>query len=199
MKRFILSLSTLLGCSLLLSACEGPGAMPRGYIHHMERYKSPAPGLPSKISDDARASMTADQAKQMRRAVHEVAMALTDRAGLAPRPVYVQTADPLPPFYAMMDNDVRDVMAHIGYRLSDMAEGAYIVQYDAQPIDLPGAIKDDQQTHQRPNVTLTLRIIDGPGREGKVLTTQSGDFFIQGAEDLDIPHAHFSIVQKAGE
>lgn len=178
----------------VLGACSGPGAMPRGYTYHQERFKSPPPGPSSKISDAARVSMTDDQARQIRVAVHELMRVLTDRAGLAPRPVYVQTADPLSPFYAMVDNDLRDVLAHIGYRLSDVPEGAYIFQYDAAPIKQSADSGADA-----PNVTITIRVIDGPGRDAKMLTTQSDDFFIQGAEDLNISHARFPLLQKAGE
>jgi hypothetical protein len=199
MKRPFLSLMAGLCGALALAACSGPGAMPRGYTYHQERFKSPAPGPSGKISDAARENMTPDQARQIRSAVHTLARRLTDRAGLAPRPVYVQTADPLIPFYAMVDNDLRDVLVHIGYRLSDVPDDAYIFQYDAAMRKRPDAMIDDEQTHQQPNITITLRVIDQPGRDGRVLTTQSDDFFIQGVDDLDISHAHFPIMQKAGE
>jgi hypothetical protein len=111
----------------------------------------------------------------------------------------VQSADPLPPFYAMIDNDLRDVLAHIGYALSQTPDGAYIFQYDAEKIDQSTTVKDGELDHQSPNVNLSISVIDGPGREGKVLTTQSGDYFIQGADDFSIPHANFPTLQKAGE
>lgn len=194
MKRILFPL-----CALALCACEGPGPLPRGYVHHKETYKSPAPGPTPVYSDAQREVLTPAQAKAVRRAVHDLARALTDRAGLAPRPVYVQQADPLTPFYAMIDNDLREVLVHIGYMLAPRPEGAYVFQYDAKKIDLPSPMKEAPRDHNMPNVTLTLKIFDGAGRESKMLTTQSGDYFIEGAEVMDISRARFTPMQKAGD
>lgn len=194
MKRIL-----FLVCVVTLTACEGPGPLPRGYVHHKETYKSPAPGPTPVYTETQRETLTPAQAKNIRRAVHDLARALTDRAGLAPRAVYVQQADPLPPFYAMIDNDLREVLTHIGYSLAPQPDNAYVFQYDAQKIDSPSPMKEPPRDHNAPNVTLTLKIFDGAGREAKMLTTQSGDYFIEGAEVMDIPRARFTPMQKAGE
>lgn len=184
---------------MILTGCAGPGPMPRGYVHHGETYKSPAPGPTPVYSETQRETLTPTQAKGIRRAVHDVARALTDRAGLAPRPVYVHQADPLPPFYAMIDNDLREVLTHIGYTLASRPDGAYVFQYDAQKIDLPSPMKNPPRDHNASNVTLTLKIFDGATRDATMLTTQSGSYFIEGAEVMDIPRARFTPMQKAGE
>lgn len=194
MKRIFILISVI-----MVSGCAGPGPMPRGYVHHAQTYKSPAPGPTPVYNDTQRATLTPAQAKGLRRAVHDLARALTDRAGLAPRPVYVHQADPLPPFYAMIDNDLREVLPHIGYTLAARPDGAYVFQYDAKKIDLPSPMKDEPRDHSAPNVTLTLKIFDGAGRDAKMLTTQTGDYFIEGAEVMDIPRARFSPMRKAGD
>lgn len=195
MTRISFSILAAILCTVTLSACEGPGAWPRGYAYHKERFKSPAPGPSSKFTDAQRENMNPAQAKQIRNAMHDLARTLTDRAGLAPKPVYVQTADPLPPFYAMIDNDLRDVLAHIGYAMTAAPDNAYIIQYQAEKIDAPKG----ETPVPAPNVRLSIIVIDKAGREGKILTTQTGDYFIQGAEDFSIPHANFPLLQKAGE
>ena len=184
---------------MTLTACVGPGPLPRGYVHHKETYKSPAPGESPKFNEKQRAAMTAGQAKQIRRAVHDLARSLTDRAGLAPRPVYVRQADPLTPFYAMIDNDLRDVLVHIGYALADRPDNAYVFEYDARKLDQPSAMRDGPPGHGAPNVEIALEIYDGAGRDAKLLTTERGAFFIEGAQVMDISRPFFSTMQKAGE
>ena len=181
----------------MATACEGPGPMARGYTHHNETYKSPAPGPTSVFNDEQRVAMTPAQAKQIRRAVHDLTRALTDRAGLAPRPVYVKSADPLTPFYAMIDNDLRDVLVHIGYTLADRPDSAYVFAYDARQVDQPSPMKDTSAAHDAPNVEITLKIFNGAGRDATMLTTQSGRFHIDGAETMNMPGARFFPVQKA--
>ncbi len=171
--------------------------MARGYVHHNEPYKSPAPGPSSTFTDDQRVAMTPAQAKQIRRAVHDLARALTDRAGLAPRPVYVQSAEPLTPFYAMIDNDLRDVLVHIGYTLADRPDSAYVFTYEARHVDQPSPMKDTSAVHDAPNTDITLKIFNGAGRDATMLTKQSGTFHINVAEAMDMPGARFFPVQKA--
>lgn len=171
--------------------------MPRGYVHHGEAYKSPAPG-PSRVFTEAqRETMTPQQAKQIRRAVHDLALSLTDRAGLAPRPVYVQSADPLTPFYAMIDNDLRDVLVHIGYTLADRPDLAYVFRYEARHLDHPSSMKETSAAHDAGNVEITLKIYDGARRDSKMLTIERGHFHIDGAEQMNIPGARFIPMQKA--
>lgn len=171
--------------------------MARGYVHHAQPYKSPAPGPTPAFTDAQRETLTPQQAKQVRRSVHDLARAITDRAGLAPRPVYVQSADPLTPFYTMIDNDLRDVLVHIGYTLADRPGAAYVFRYEARHLDQPQIMKESSAVHEAKNVSITLKIFDGVGRDAKMLTYETGHFHIDGVEEMPIPGARFIPMQKA--
>ena len=177
-----LSIVTLTGASLLtLAACTHPNSMPTGYTYHNGMYKSAAPPLPKSITVAQRNYMDENQAEQFRDGTYVLLEKLTTRAGMPPKPVYVMAPMPLTNFYANIDNDLRENMRHIGYALSDTPVEAYIFTYDALYIEpvvdaAPGT----------PNVQLTLRVYNMEGENAQLLSTETGTFYIQGAETLKI-------------
>lgn len=173
-----------------LAACSSPNSLPRGYVYHKEAYKSPNPPESPKFSSQQRATMGPEQADQFRLSVYSLVENLTARAGLPPKPVYVVKPEAMSPFYANIDNDLRESLRHRGYRLSDTPEGAYAIAYNA---DIPKKekVKDSVLIDTSPNVTLSLYVLDGVGEEARVLTQESGSFYIRGAEELNVPFASY--------
>jgi len=186
-----LSTALLMGASALgLVACGGhPNSMPTGYTYHHDTYKSPAPGLPKTISVEQRTYMDATQATQFRDGTYALLEKLTTRAGMPPKPVYVLAPKPMTNFYANIDNDLRENMRHIGYALSDSPMEAYIFAYDAQY--LPPA-EGQEIAAGVPNVSLTLRVYSELGENARLLSTETGQFYIQGAETLNIKSANYA-------
>ena len=127
MPRFAqISVLALTACAAL-SACSMPNSLPRGYAYHGEEYKSPNPPESPKFTSQQRASMGPEQADQFRMSVYSLVENLTNRAGMPPKPVYVMKPEPMTPFYANMDNDLRESLRHMGYRLTDTPENAYVI------------------------------------------------------------------------
>ncbi|PZQ46745.1 MAG: hypothetical protein DI551_04650 [Micavibrio aeruginosavorus] len=171
-----------------LAACSVPNSLPRGYVYHDQPYKSPNPPESSKFTAAQRSTMGPEQADQFRLALYSLVEKLTERAGMPPKPVYVLKPDPMTPFYANMDNDLRESLRHIGYRLSDTPEGAYVMAYTAVVAKkVKGAPADDAT----PNTHLALYVFDGVGENAKRLTQEEGDFYIRGAEELNVRFASF--------
>lgn len=183
------SILVLSSCAavLTLAACDVPNAMPRGYGYHDEVYKSPNPPESSKFTTLLRQSMGPEQADQFRMAVYTLVDNLTNRAGMPPKAVYVVKPEPMTPFYANLDNDLRESLRHVGYRLADSPDDSYAFTYAAEILNKEGAPAGDMS----PNVRLTLYVHDKVGDEGRVLTQESGEFYIQGAEALSVPFASF--------
>ncbi len=181
-----------LGASVLsIAACSynHPNAMPSGYNYHHDTYKSPTPPASSKITIEERKYMDIAQAEQFRAAVYDLLERMTMRAGMPPKPVYIQAPDPMTTFYANIDNDLREGMRHIGYAISDTPEGAYIFAYEALPIsNLEG------QAVSTNNVELTLRVFDSVSTDARQLTEESGQYFIQGADLLNIESTHYNVL-----
>lgn len=192
MSRFAkISLLAVSTCAML-AACSMPNSLPRGYVYHQDEYKSPNPPPSSKFTMDQRATMGPEQADQFRMAVYSLVESLTNRAGMPPKPIYVMKPEPMTPFYANMDNDLRESLRHLGYRLSDSPEGAYAFAYNATVIKKPkveGA--EPPAIDTSPNVHLVIHVLDGVGEEAKLLTKEEGDFYIRGAEELNVPFATF--------
>lgn len=189
-KKQLLCLA--LGSSVLsLGACSynHPNAMPSGYTYHHEDYKSPISPDSQKISIEQRKYMDAAQAEQFRDAVYDLLERLTMRAGMPPKPVFIMAPDPMTTFYANIDNDLRESMRHIGYAISDTPDGAYIFTYEAQEIPAPAV-----ETAQANNVHLTLRVFDSLGENARQLTEESGQYFIQGADLINIAPSKYNVL-----
>ncbi len=187
-----LSMAVLIGASVLgLSACANPNAMPSGYTYHHDRYKSAAPPLPKTITAQQRQYMDATQAEQFRNGTYALLEKLTMRAGMPPKPVYVLSPTPMTNFYANIDNDLRENMRHIGYALSDSPMDAYVFTYDAQEIVLA---EGTERAAGTPNVELTLRVYSSLDENARLLSTEKGQFYIQGAETLDIQPTNYSVL-----
>ncbi len=181
---FVLSSCAVLGA---LTACDVPNSVPRGYVYHADAYKSPNPPESPKFTELQRTTMGPEQADQFRLAVYTLVDNLTNRAGMPPKAVYVVKPEPMTPFYANFDNDLRESLRHVGYRLADKPDDAYPMSYKAEIIKKENRAPDDAS----PNVHLTLYVHDKLGDDGRVLTEESGDFYIQGAESLNVPFAYF--------
>ncbi len=182
-----------MGVSLVgLGACSinHPNAMPSGYTHHRDVYKSPTPPSTPKITAQQRQYMDGAQAEQFRDAVYDLLTRITNRAGMPPKPIYILAPEPMTTFYANIDNDLREGMRHIGYALSDMPTGAYVFAYDAQVLEKPrGTISTGE-----PNVELVLKIFDSVSEDARMLSEESGWYYIQGAETLKIQPAMYKML-----
>ena len=175
---------------LTLAGCTHPTSMPSGYTFHHDTYKSATPPPSPKITPQQRQYMDAAQAGQFRDAVYDLLERLTHRAGMPPKPVFVLAPDPMTTFYANIDNDLREGMRHIGYALSDTPVGAYVFAYDARLIEKPrGHISAGE-----PNVELVLKVFNQVGEDARQLSQESGFYFIQGAEILNIQPATYRIL-----
>ncbi|HPD82992.1 MAG: hypothetical protein R3D88_04175 [Alphaproteobacteria bacterium] len=184
-----------LGFSVLaVSACAHPNAFPSGYTYHKQEFKSPAPGASKKVTEQQRRYMDSVQAEQFRDAVYDLLTRITTRAGMPPKPVYILQPEPMTTFYANIDNDLRESMRHIGYAIADMPEGAYVFAYDAQYIK---SESDAPMIEGQPNVEITLSVFNGLGPEANQLTVESGQYYIQGAETLNIKPTNYAEMQKA--
>lgn len=189
-----LSLVLVAGASVLsISACTHPNAMPTGYTYHHDTYKSAPPPLPKEITVEQRNHMDAVQAEQFRDGTYDLLEKLTARAGMPPKPVYVLAPKPMSTFYANIDNDLRENMRHIGYALSDTPVEAYVFTYNAEYIE-PA---EDMTSSDAANVLLTLRVYDGMGEAANLLSTETGSFYIKGAEALDIQPTSYDMMPKA--
>ncbi len=180
-----ISVLLLTSCAtrLTLTACSSPIWAPRGYVYHDEVYKSPNPPESSKFTPAQRTTMGPEQAEQFRMSIYSLVESLTARAGQSPKPMYILKPQPMTSFYANLDNDLRESLRHLGYTLNDYPEGAYVMTYEASNL-APAA-------EGAPNVHIAIRIFDGIGEKSKMLTIEEGDFFIQGAEKLNVPFASF--------
>lgn len=182
-----------LGASALaLSGCglTHPTSMPGGYTHHQSTYKSADPMPSAKVTVQQRKYMDAVQAEQFRDAVYDLLERITRRAGVPPKPVYVLAPDPMTTFYANIDNDLREGMRHIGYALSDTKTGAYVFAYDAKLLTAPR----DGFSAGADNVELVLKVFDSADVNARMLTQDSGRYYIQGAEDLNITPARYRVL-----
>lgn len=183
------SLLVLSACALAaLAACSTPNSIPRGYAYHDREFKSPNPDPSKKFTQVQRNTMGPEQADQFRMAVYQLVENLTNRAGMPPKAVYVLKPEPMTAFYANMDNDLRESLRHLGYRLSDSPDDAYVFAYTAVT-----AKKDKMKVPEEalPNAHITLYVFDGVGEDAKLLTQEAGDFYIRGAEELNVPFASF--------
>ena len=180
--------------ALSLNACISvmgdPNFLPTGYAHHGKVYKSKTPPPSQRVSNEQRSDMGPVQAEQFRTATYDILSRLTTRAGLPPKAAYIDAANPMTPFYANIDNDLREAMRSQGYRLADTPDGAYIFRYNAEL--MPGYRSYDLEsaTAGAPNIELTLDVLTDVHGTLKVLTHEVGNYYIQGAEDLLIPAPH---------
>jgi len=201
-----------------LGACNTinrPHFFPAGYAYHNQAYKSAPPGESPRFTAAQRQTMTPAQADQFRLGIFGLVQSLTDRAGLPPKPVYVVQADPMTPFYARLDNDLRESLRHLGYTLSDTPKDAYALTYSAEGIKddrvpvIPStvsetagtknafpsdhSVEDSVKADQKgtANVRLALQVFDKVGEDAALLTEESNKIFIEGAEMLTLPFASF--------
>ena len=202
-KLSYLSFSVLTVTSLMvLAACSSPNAIPTGYVYHDDVYKSPNPPESSKFTKLQRSIMGAEQADQFRLATYSLVDSLTNRAGMPPKPVYVMTPETMTPFYANMDNDLRESLRHIGYRLADNPQDAYVITYNAtitksmtkdkNAANSPVPVVPAAQEVKVPNVRMVIHVHNGIGEDSKILTQEEGNFYVQGAESMTIPFASFA-------
>lgn len=167
-----------LSCALSLGACnsiEIPHMFPTGYKYHGKEFNYPAPEQSNVVSTTERQTMGPEQMQQFRMAAIDLLGALTERAGLPPKPVFVKQPDSFSPFYVSLDNALRDAMRQRGYAIASYPQGAYAFIYEASLANTavgPG------------NVDITLRVFNGLGPGSKMLTKERGQYFIQGAEEL---------------
>lgn len=192
------SLSIFAACALSLGACSSPNSFPDGYTHHSKTYKSQTPDPSSKFTPAMRATMGPEQADQFRMAVYSLVESLTARAGLPPKAAHVVAPEKTTPLYANIDNNLRESLRHMGYRMSDTPVDSYAFAYSANVIkDADGkALADDGVT---PNVRLTLFVYDSVGEAGKMLTQETGDFYIHGADKLNYEFSRFPGLSLPGE
>lgn len=188
--RFSFSALILSSCvaTFALGACS-PNAIPDGYVYHDKPYKSANPPKSSKFSEVQRASMGAAQADQFRLAIYDLVDKLTMRAGMPPKAVFVDKPKPMTAFYSNLDNDLRESLRHVGYRLADSPEDAYVMSYAVEPIKREKGAPPVQPGS--PNMRISLFVSDSLGEEARVLTHEIGDYYIQGGEDLNIPFHSF--------
>lgn len=172
--------------ALNLGACSTiePNFLPKGYAHHGKVYKSPTAPPSQRVTNDQRAFMGPVQAQQFRTATYDILSRLTARAGLPPKPAYIHAADPMTPFYANIDNDLREAMRSQGYRLAETSDGAYIFKYKAELLPGYRAYDLEDAPTGAPNIRLTLDVLTDIQGSMKVLTHEVGNYYIQGAEEL---------------
>ncbi len=183
--------------TLALSACSQPHSFPTGYTYHKEAFKSATPPPSEKFSDDQRKTMTPEQAEQFRQAVYQLAESLTLRAGMPPKPVYILKPEKMSAFYSNIDNNLHESLRHLGYRLADSPEGAYIFTYTAQLLRTAEDLKNSDGTMVDPatlssnNVRIALQVHDSIGENSKMLTEEANTFYVAGAELLVVPYNNF--------
>lgn len=187
-------------CLMVLAVCASPNSIPTGYVYHDKEFKSPNPPASPKFTTLQRSAMGPKQAEQFRLAMYSLVDNLTNRAGMPPKPVYVMTPETMTPFYANMDNDLRESLRHIGYRLADSPDGAYVITYNAvilKPVsekkdgNKPMSVVPVADDNTTPNVKMAIHVHDSVGKDGKMLTQEEGSFFVQGAQNMSVPTASF--------
>ncbi len=197
-----LTILTSATAALSVSACSNvfdrPHFWPTGYTYHNEEFKSATPEPSDKFTSLQRSNMGPEQAEQFRMSVYSLVQSLTARAGLPPKAVFVLQPEPLTPFYANIDNDLRESLRHSGYRLADQAgTDAYVFTYVAN------IIKQDKNAPAAapgtPNVHLSLFVYDRLAKDARLLTEESGDFYIKGAEDLKVTPPKFKDLPAPGK
>ena len=161
MIRKILRLTALFFPALFLHACD----LPTGYVYHDQLYKVP---VESSSASGARL-ITNDQAAQIYTAVSDLTTRLTDRAGMAPRPVYVETKKPSLQIQTMMDNDLRDSLRSLGYTLTNDPAQGYIIAHRIKAVNMENSPL---------NAELTLDIYDGTQEDKRLLTSETGFYKI---------------------
>lgn len=167
--------------ALILSACGHPNAMPSGYTHHHDNYKSinePFTDVIPTISNEDTVLSFSD----IDRAVDDMLRKITARAGVSPKPVYVLKPSQSSPFYSAVDSALRTSMRDLGYAISDIETGAYGFSYSARKLRKPRGTENDGH----PNVELLLQVFSKVGSDAKLLTEQSGNYFIEGASSYKI-------------
>lgn len=180
-----------------VTGCAQPHSIPTGYTYHTKEFKSANPPASSKFSDEQRATMTAEQAEQFRQAVYSLAEALTLRAGMPPKPVYVLRPEKMSPFYSNIDNNLNESLRHLGYNLASSPEGAYIFTYKvdllrkAEDLKGPNGEQIDPATLSSNNVRIALQVHDKIGEDSKMLTEEANTFHINGAEYMTVPYVNF--------
>jgi hypothetical protein len=176
---------------LALTACDAPNYFPDGYVHHNKPYKSQLPPPSPKFTQAQRGVMGPEQADQFRMAMYQLVDTLTNRAGMPPKPVHVLKPEKMSALDMNLDNDLRESLRHVGYKLSDSPQGAYVMTYAAEVLkDKDGKVLSTS-AEQGANVRLTLYVHDSVGENSKLLTKESGDFFINGADEMAISPSFF--------
>ncbi len=185
-SKTILSVSVSLLSAGLLSACGHPNAMPSGYTHHHNVKNavdvSAADSVPLSSTYIAAPENQALSLVDVDRAVDDMLRKITARAGVPPKPVYILKPENPTPFYNAVDNALRTSMRDLGYAISDMKAGAYGMAYNARALRKPRGTENDGH----PNVELMLQAYSNVESGARLLTEQSGNYFIKGAKAQDI-------------
>jgi hypothetical protein len=186
-KKFLVIGISLGVSALALSACQHPNAMPSGYTHHHEVFKSPdpAPVLTLQTTDNQDIPLSL---MDIDMAVEDLLRKVTARAGLPPKPVYILTPPKMTSFYSLIDSALRKNMRDLGYAISDTETGAYAFVYNARELRKPRGTENDGF----PNVELVLQVYSALNKEARLLTEQSGNYFIEGASHTDIKPVIYS-------
>lgn len=181
-KRFLL----LGGSALMLgvAGCSHPNAMPSGYTHHHENYKSPneVSSLSPVFLERLTGTPVPLSVASIDGAVDDMIRKITARAGAAPKPVFIIKPSQKSAFYNAMDNALRVSMRDLGYAISDTTSNAYAISYSARNLMKPRGTENDGN----PNVEMILQIFSNPNSDATLLAEQSGNYFIEGAERYTI-------------
>lgn len=178
----------IIGVSVLaLHACKHPNAMPSGYTHHHDTYKSPdaTPAVKPATLDNQNVRLSQMDIDD---AVEDLLRKITARAGVSPKPVYILTPSETGAFYNIVDSALRKNMRDLGYAISDTQAGAYAFAYSARELRKPRGSENDGY----PNIELTLSVFNKVGDDARLLTEQMGNYFIAGASDQDIRPVTYS-------
>lgn len=169
--------------TLLIAGCAQPHMFPTGYTYHTQEFKSATPPQSDKFTEEQRKTMTAEQAEQFRQAVYKLVESLTLRAGMPPKPAYILRPEKMSPFYSNIDNNLNESLRHMGYNLASSPAGAYVFTYRVEQLGTAGT---------NPNVRIAIQVHDRIGRDSRMLTEESGTFYIAGAEAMSMPYLHYT-------
>lgn len=175
--RLSLFFLPLIPAAMLVSGCQtlyAPHLFPTGYVYHKEEFKSPTPGQSAQFSKYDRAVLGKEFEQSVRSATYDLLGRLTKRAGLPPYPVYVLPGVPQTGISLMLDNDLREALRKLGYDLSDTQEQSYIMTYKAELLNRANAAD--------PNVELVISVLSATGWDARLLTSEVGQYYIEGAE-----------------
>ncbi len=144
--------------------------MPDGYVYHDGLYKTDVPHGPSRA-----ALISQTQSRQIADAMTDLVERLTDRAGLAPGAVYVDTPAPASQIESLMDNDLRSALRRAGYLLTDQEDqAAYRMTHRIKPVTLEDGMHGE----------MAIDIYDARSEDGALLTSELGYYRIDSLDKI---------------